>query len=186
MEEIWRDIEGYEGRYQVSSQGRIKRSASVTSGRWGTMHLSELVMKATPDDEGYLSVGLTKGRKQIFYRVHRLVAQAFIANPDNKPFVNHVDGVKYHNEATNLEWCTNSENMLHALNHGLFKPDRTHLASISHLGTAKTSKRVKCVQTGQVFDSQLAADRELGLKDGSVSNARLHNRAINGMTFELV
>lgn len=186
MEEIWKDIEGYEGRYQVSNLGQVKRLASVTTGRWGITHLKELIMKQTSDDEGYLSVGLTKDNKQTSYRVHRLVAQAFIPNLENKPEVNHKDGVKYNNLSTNLEWCTDSENMIHALEHGLFRPNRHHLASISHLGTAKTSKRVRCIETGQIFRSQLEADRQLGLRDGSVSNARLHNRPVNGMTFELL
>lgn len=112
MEE-WKDVIGHEQYFKVSSYGRIysKRSSKI---------LSQTVLKT-----GYYSIatriGGRKG-KPICFKVHRLVAEAFIENEDNKPFVNHKDGDKLNNEKENLEWCTQSENILHALRIGLLVP----------------------------------------------------------------
>ena len=111
MEEEWKPIKGYEGLYEVSNMGRVK---SLHYGK-------ERIMK-TPDDlAGYKRVRLTKQTiKQ--KRVHRLVAEAFIPNPMNLPVVNHLDGDKYNNCVSNLEWCTKKENTNHAIKTGLMKP----------------------------------------------------------------
>ena len=104
MEE-WRDIPGYECLYKVSNLGRIKRN-----GRLKTFRL---------DRGGYLTVWLCKDSEQKNYKVHRLVAQAFIPNPNNKLTVNHIDGYKQNNAVENLEWATHSENIIHANKTGL-------------------------------------------------------------------
>lgn len=187
MTELWRDIPGYEGYYQVSNLGRIKSLPRlVKSKNNGVRKTKEILLKPQSDDEGYQSVGLHKENSQKDCRIHRLVAEAFIPNPENKPQVNHIDGVKYHNNVRNLEWVTNSENMIHALNSKLFVPDGKRLARISHLGTAKTSKKIRCIETGEIFVSQSAADRAYGFKLGTVSNRRISNRSVNGLHFELV
>jgi len=99
MEEIWKDIEGYKGLYQVSNLGRIK-----------SLHgLSERIMKQTLQ-KGYLRITLLKNKKQKRFLSHRLVAQAFIPNPENKPQVNHIDEDKENNRVDNLEWVTAKEN----------------------------------------------------------------------------
>lgn len=106
--EIWRDVPGYEGLYQVSSLGRVK-SLHYYGGN------QEKVLVAMPKGkQGYLIVHLCKDRKVLSFRVHRLVAVAFIPNPDNKPFVNHIDGNKHNNCIENLEWVTAVENVIHA------------------------------------------------------------------------
>lgn len=109
MTEIWRDIEGYDGLYQVSNCGRVK---SLNYGREGR------ILKASLKS-GYPFVQFGKCGRQIY--VHRLVAKAFIPNPDNKPEVNHIDGNKTNNHADNLEWGTRSENNVHAVRLGLMK-----------------------------------------------------------------
>ncbi len=98
---IWKDIIGYEGLYQVSNTGLVK---SLKGRR-------ERILKFS-SPRGYKCVKLYKDGK-VNYLVHRLVAKAFIPNPDNKPDVNHLDGVRSNNNAENLEWCTSSENSLH-------------------------------------------------------------------------
>ena len=103
MIEIWRDIKGYEGLYQVSNCGRVR--SSYKGGR---------ILKPNLSFYGYWRVQLWRGGKGRSIYVHRLVAQAFIPNPDGKPQINHINGIKTDNRVENLEWCTNMENQLHA------------------------------------------------------------------------
>lgn len=99
--ENWKDIDGYEGLYQVSDLGRVKSL------------VMNIFMKFKTDKDGYKSVGLTKNRKQNYFRVHRLVAAAFIRNDKNKPEVNHIDLDKSNNKLSNLEWITARGNKKH-------------------------------------------------------------------------
>ena len=101
MEELWKDIKGYEGLYQVSNFGRIKR---VTTGR---------ILKGRKNKGDYLIVELSKNNIASGKTIHRLVAQAFIPNPENKPQVNHIDEDKTNNMVSNLEWMTAKENNNH-------------------------------------------------------------------------
>ena len=104
MEEIWKDIKGYEGLYQISNMGRVKRLA-------GKGCKQERILKAKKDNSGYLLVHLYKDGKSKYYLVHRLVAQAFLENQDNLPEVNHKDEDKQNNCMENLEYCSRSYNM---------------------------------------------------------------------------
>ena len=118
MEEIWRDIPNYEGLYQVSNLGRIKSLPKIiNNGRsYGKIMVSnEKIMKPRYDKDGYLRIGITKNKKQKIICVHRLVAFAFIPNPQNKKQINHINGIKDDNKLENLEWVTNSENQLHSI-----------------------------------------------------------------------
>ena len=116
MEEIWRDVKGYEGLYQVSNLGRIKslerfiKTRKNKNGMNGYIHKQESIRIPTKDYKGYLRLNLCKEGKQKPFKVHRLVAQAFIPNPNNLPQVNHKDENKENNCITNLEWCTNEYN----------------------------------------------------------------------------
>lgn len=110
MGEIWMPVVGYEGFYEVSSLGRIR------SLRFGKIMIQEKSKRFH-----YLSIGLKlPGVKKKLIRVHRLVANAFIPNPENKPYVNHKDHDKRNNCVSNLEWCTHAENMAH----GTTNPNR--------------------------------------------------------------
>ena len=101
MEEIWRDIDGYEGLYQVSNKGRVK------SLKWG----KERILRPRDNGRGYLRVQLTKENTSKHIRVHRLVARAFIPNPHNLPEINHIDENKKNNSVENLEWCDRRYNV---------------------------------------------------------------------------
>lgn len=114
-DEIWKDVIGYEGKYQVSNLGRVKsipREINCPIHPQKKFVSKEIVMKTQPHVNGYRVVyfgsTIKRDKKKLF--VHRLVAQAFIENPASKPFVNHKDCDKAHNCVFNLEWMTESEN----------------------------------------------------------------------------
>ena len=120
MEEMWKDIENYEGLYQVSNLGRVKSlKRDIINNRYGVAHIKEKILKPRNDGKGYVRIVLYKNNQKKQFKIHRLVAQTFILNVQNKPFVNHIDGNKQNNKVTNLEWCTCKENNLHAFNTGL-------------------------------------------------------------------
>lgn len=107
--EIWVDINGVNGKYQVSNMGRVQSFYKMIGHetRWR-------LLVAHPDKKGYLRIGIQIGDKKVTQKVHRLVAQHFISNVDNKEQVNHKDFNKANNHVDNLEWVTNSENQKHS------------------------------------------------------------------------
>jgi hypothetical protein len=113
-EEIWKDILGYEGFYQVSNLGRVRSVDRIVKGKFGSIQHKKGVMLAPAiNTAGYYSVALTKNAKGKAFRVHRLVAEAFIPNPSNYPIINHKDENKLNNNVNNLEWCTYSYNTIY-------------------------------------------------------------------------
>lgn len=118
--EVYKPIEGYGNAYKIGDQGHVisvKRTFIRKNGR--PMSIKEQFMKQRQDMKGYWRVCLSDNGKTKFVAVHRLVATAFIPNPDNKPQINHIDGNKGNNCVWNLEWCTNGENQKHAYRTGL-------------------------------------------------------------------
>lgn len=124
-ENIFRDVVGYEGIYTVDIFGNVVRKDKNQE------------MKQRYDQRGYPYVGLSKGGKQKYIKVHRIVATAFIPNPLNKREVNHIDGDKQNNCVWNLEWATSKENKMHSI-----------ITGLDH-----RSIRVRIVETGEVFNS---------------------------------
>lgn len=108
--EEWREIDNYDGRYMVSSHGRVKAVPFIGPG----CRKKEIVRKLTTDRKGYSRLHLNISRRRKSCLVHRLVAQAFIPMVDGKEHVNHIDGDKLNNRVENLEWVTVSENRLHS------------------------------------------------------------------------
>lgn len=161
MIEEWKDIKGYEGLYQVSNLGRVKR---LHGG-------SERMLKQGKQPNGYMTVHLYRDGKRKAYRVHRLVAEVFISNPENKPEVNHFDEDKTNNMVSNLEWCTRKEN----INYGT--------------RNERLSKAIKAIDIGNGeynhYKSINDCARKLGVNRGNIYKC-LHGqrRHVGGYVFE--
>ena len=146
MKEIFKDIEGYENLYQISNLGIVKALGNGKSN-----NSKERILKQIKDKNGYLFVNLYKQGKKIQYYVHRLVAMAFIENPNNFRELNHIDEDKTNNCVSNLEWCTREYNIKYGTR------------------TEKTSKRVLCVETGKIYPSTRELERQLGFYNSNIS-----------------
>ena len=117
MSEIWKDIIGYEGLYQISNFGRVKSLAKPC----GFTNLPEMIRRTKVKPNGYEIIILSKNNQKKTFHIHRLVAMAFLNDYSDKLDVNHKDGNKLNNKLTNLEMCTHSENIRHAYTTGLMK-----------------------------------------------------------------
>lgn len=124
---MWKEIPGYEGYYAVSDTGEVKSlQRTITTKSNQTYTIPERILKATPVARGYLQVMFCKDNVKKAFYVHRLVAEAFIENPNNEETVNHKDGNKLNNNANNLEWVSYSENNQHAYDTNLHKKGEGH------------------------------------------------------------
>jgi hypothetical protein len=120
--EKWKEIPGFEGYYEASDLGRIRRMKNKTIYKDGRIaHFSETILNPGKNKKGYLVVYLSIKSKKHTITVHKLIAKTFIENPENKKTVNHKDLNKENNHIKNLEWATNLENMQHAFENGVFK-----------------------------------------------------------------
>lgn len=157
MKEEWRPIKGYEGLYEVSNMGRVK-----------SLHRSKsVIMKQSMNPHGYMFLGLMKDGTRSNKLVHRLVATAFIRNPNNYKAVNHKDGNKKNNTVDNLEWCTSRYNTRHAYHNGLINVDAL-------------KKSVILYKRYGEYKSITEAAEALGVARSSLGIAIRQNSPING------
>lgn len=148
--EIWKDIQGYEGLYQISNMGRVKSLERMSESMNRIIH--EKTMNGVMRNNGYMVVKLfDRNGKRKQMSVHRLVALHFIPIIKGKDFVNHINCIRHDNRAINLEWVTLIENQQHALKSGSF---HTH--------------KIKCLQSGVVYDGIRVASRVLNIDSGSI------------------
>lgn len=166
MKELWKTIIGFEGIYEVSSLGNVRGLQRIVRG----VVVPEKIMSPRVCVKGYKSVGLNKNGVQYHKSVHRLVANAFIPNPDNKPCVNHIDGNPSNNKIENLEWATHRENRKHYIEilsghnlpSGIYKKDGFYRVNLSckfnryFLGSYKTFGEAFSVRTKaeEILDKQ--------------------------------
>ena len=162
MSEEWRDVVGYEGLYQVSSEGRVKsleRTFIDNSGR--KRYVKERILKPGADRGGYLRIDLCASGKRKMFSVHRLVCEAFHDNPENKLDVNHINENKTDNRACNLEWSTRREN----INHGT-RNERVAKAQSKPVGQYTLDGDLV-----KVWPSVIEAQRQTGFGKGNISLA---------------
>jgi hypothetical protein len=171
MNEIWKDVVGYEGYYQVSNFGNVRTVAKIIKRGNGSSFPVKSKYKVFHQNKKtkYLYVALVKDNKTINHLLHRIVAIAFIENPHNKRTVNHKDGNKSNNRVSNLEWCTYSENAYHSYR---------ELGRVASL-TGKTPHNAKKVidnQTGKIYPSIRQAADDLMVSDSYIQT-RIYNNS---------
>jgi hypothetical protein len=173
MTKIWKDVEGYEGIYQVSNLGDVRSLPRTENSNVGKRKRSGKTLSLR-NNKGYKTVMLCKDRKQTSAYVHRLVAKAFLSNPENKPDVNHLDGNKSNNKLENLEWCTESENLNHAYITKLHIPK----SGESHGRAVLTEKDVKEIRERYIRRSRTNGTGALA-KEYGVTQATIYDVVAN-------
>lgn len=206
MEEIWKPIPHYEGLYEVSSLGRVRALDRFLTFNCNGREQTQLFpghMVSTYPDRGsisplngsyYLMLCLNKNGKPHRERVHRLVALAFIPNPDHLPCVNHKDEDKLNNSIDNLEWCSYEYNNAYGT-----AQERGHKTRIETGVYEKTSERMRennpslkhtrqvmCIETGEVFNSVAEATRAIRAHKGNITNAIKLGQKCKGYTFKYI
>ena len=172
--EVWKDIKDYEGLYQINNKGEVKALEKTIWNGQGYLYFPEKIRKLNPDKDGYLNITLSNKGKVKTFKIHRLVAEAFIPNPNNLPEVNHKDGDKTNNNVDNLEWCTRKENQKHAFRIGLINQNGERNHMYGKLG-ADNPNSIPIYQlnknTGDIireYYSLASAGRDLGVNTGKI------------------
>lgn len=169
QEEIWKSISGYEGLYEVSTLGNVRSIDRIVQSRWGDCKIKGRILKPGATKQGYLFVVLCKDGIMKTLRKGRLVALAFIPNPENKPEVNHKKGIKSDDRVTELEWSTPSENVIHAR-------DKLHMNNFFSKRNAPANQILtdaKVIEIRSRYKNEKITQVQLG-KEYGVTNAAIY------------
>lgn len=158
MEEIWKDIKDYEGYYQISNLGNVRSIERTVKRITHSVKISSKLLKLRKTSNDYFNIQLCKDSGCKSKLIHRLVAEAFIPNPENKPEVNHKDGNKANNNVLNLEWNTSKENSQHSYDSGLS-------IGISGINNKNSKSIIQLDMTGNT-QNKFACAREAYQKTG--------------------
>lgn len=164
---MWKAVKGYEGIYEVSNDGEVRRLAYHDAGNIGKYGSEPRTVKQRSDKDGYKTVTLQYKRVIKGCRVHRLVAEAFIPNEENKPQVNHINGVKHDNRVENLEWNTRSENIRHRI-------DVLGVTLRNKKGSKPVVQFDKAHNVIAEYPSAKEAARQNGISQGHISECCRH------------
>lgn len=189
---IWKDIEGFEDYYQISSDGRVRSKDRTIIDKIGRKR-SWKGQLLNPDiaQNGYYRVTLSinRNRKQLY--LHRLLAKYFIPNPNDLPQVNHIDGNKLNNNLNNLEWCSNQDNIIHAYKHRLIKP----VSGKNHPNYGKygaNSKKAKPIISKNIITNEIKKygsiidTKKDGFTPSEVSRCCNHGGIHKGHSFKFI
>lgn len=164
--EVWKDIQGYDGLFQISNLGNVKRKQKTYFCGNNTKRVLEERLIVGEQVKGYRRVALWNNKKYKRVFVHRLVAQAFIPNPENKPQIDHINTDKLDNRVENLRWVTPKENRNNPLSYKKQKESQKgeknywfgKFGALHH-----NSKKVKCIETNSVYGGIAEAERKTGI-----------------------
>lgn len=166
--EIWKDVKGYEGLYQVSNLGRVKSLGKKVEWMNVYRNTPKKILKFGDDGKGYVTVSLNKDG--VFKRkyIHQIICDNYLPNPENKPFVNHKNGIRIDNRLENLEWCTQHENILHAWETGLSRPSMLGKFGKNHNKSKKIHQYLKSGELVCVFYGAYEASRKTGIRPSGI------------------
>jgi len=179
--EIWKDAFGYEGSYMVSNLGRIKSvERKIADGR---LRKSIIMAQSKHCNDGYMQVCLRKNGASSVQKVHRIIAFTFISNPENKPTVNHINGVRDDNRVENLEWATVKENVQHSFDYLGRKSTWYKRFGVDHPQT----RQVLCITNGKKYLSPRDAASDLGLNHKCIRNVCCGQiKTLKGYSFKYI
>ena len=178
--EIWKDIQWYEWKYQVSNMWRLKSISYKMTG-------IEKIVDIKPNRNWYIDYKLCKENSYKRYRINRLVAQSFIPNPDNKPQVNHINWIKEDNRVENLEWCTAKENIKHSWNNWMSKVSELNPFICNHPWKKKVWKYDKMLNLLKLFESAKEASMEIWMHKQNISDCcRWKKKHIRGFIYKYI
>lgn len=179
--EIWMPIKGHENSYEISNNSVVRSLTRKVISKNGSFRLSKgQIIKGNTGKLGYVIISISNKGKTNYKKLHRLVAEAFIPNPLNKPYINHKNGIKHDNRIENLEWCTPQENTVHAQKNNLIKNKARYwkgkFGKLHHNSKTINQIEIKTNKVIRTFYSLGEIERELGLLHGNVGKACRDNR----------